>query len=144
MQRAPPLDQAGQRLHQPLGKRRHAILVALAPAHRQLQAVEVDIHHAHRTRLAHAQAAAVHQLGDQARGRRHRIEQQAHLAAAEHGGQPMRRLGPHGMERARVDLEHLLVEKHDRVERLVLRGGSHLALDGQVREVCLDLCGAHL
>jgi len=51
VQFAAPLDQLAQGLHELLGERSHAILVAFSSAHGELQAVDVDIHLPARHRL---------------------------------------------------------------------------------------------
>ena len=40
--------------------------------------------------------------------------------------------------------EHVLVEEDERIHGLILGGGGHLAISGQVREECLDLLFAGL
>ncbi len=47
------------------------------------------------------------------------------------------------MKGTRVDLQHLPIEKHDRVQGLVLRGRGDLSLDGEMREKRLDLSSTH-
>jgi len=123
--------------------RLHAVVVALAASNRQPEAVEIDVRHTDRTRLADAQPAAIHEHGEQPDRRRDRVDDQDDFTAAQDRRKPSRGARPHRAEGTRVDLERLLVEKHDRVRRLVLRGGRDLPLDGEMRQKRLDLHRAH-
>lgn len=52
------------------------------------------------------------------------------FVTAEHNRHPNRQAGPrHLAERADFNAEHVLVQKQQRAERLILRGGTHVSLD---------------
>ena len=136
-------DDRPKRLDEPLEQRRHSVLVALAASNRQLEAVEFDVHQPNRLRLADAQPAAIHEHGDQPERRWDLVHDQGDFATAEDRRKPSRGARAHRVEGTRIDLEHLLVEKHDRVHRLILRGGGDLPLDGEMRQTRLHLRRAH-
>ena len=47
-------------------------------------------------------------------------------------------------ERAGVDAEHFFIEKDERLEGLVLRGGSHAAFGSEVIEIGADVFGTEV
>ena len=51
------------------------------------------------------------------------LQHLGHLLRRQHHRQPLGPSSPHRFEPAQVDLQHLLVQEHQRVERLVLRRG---------------------
>jgi hypothetical protein len=67
-----------------------------------------------------------------------------HLFRRQHYGEPFRTPGPHRVEAAKVNLQHLLVQEKQRIESLVLGACRHLPLDRQVGEELLDLGVAHV
>ena len=145
MERAHALEVAPQRLLGDAREGSRAVPVSLALAHHELAALEVDVLDAHPQRLEEAEAAAVEEGRDEARGRLHAREERAHLVAREHDGKPARALCAHGgAEPLELALEDGPVEEEMRGERLVLRRGGDAALDGEVREEGHDLERAHL
>jgi hypothetical protein len=67
-------------------------------------------------------------------------EQGGDLAARQDDGQAHRPLGPHdAFEPARLATQHLLVQKQQRSEGLVLRGRADVSLDGERGEELRDL-----
>ena len=73
------------------------------------------------------------------------MEQLRHLIARQHHGEAALGLGPANFAQPRqVDPQHLLVEKQQGRQGLLVRGGGHLSFVGQMRKKALDLCRAHL
>jgi hypothetical protein len=68
----------------------------------------------------------------------------SHLVRGQHDRQTLRPPRPHSLEAAKVNLQHLLVQEHQRIERLILRAGGHVALHRQVRQELLDFGRAQL
>ena len=52
--------------------------------------------------------------------------------------------GTHGVDAARIDLQDLLIQEQQGVERLVLRAGRHVPHDRQMAEELLDFGSAHV
>jgi hypothetical protein len=53
--------------------------------------------------------------------------------------------GPyHALELADITPEHVLIEKHNRIERLILRRGRHPPIDRKVCQKRLDFGSPHL
>ena len=123
-----------------LGKRRDAVLVSLAVAHREGLHLQVHVLNPESEALRDAQARAVQELDDELMHSGHQCDHASRLLAGQDDGYP-------GLpaRAVRVDfaaqwsLEHVLVEEDERIHGLVLGGGGHLAVSGQVREECLDL-----
>ncbi len=114
---------------------RGAVVGALAAAHGDLVAVEVDVLDAQGQRLVDPQTRAVEQLTQETEGRVKLVEQGAHGRAGEHRGEVFGAAGAlEAVEGGHVDLEHLAVEKDQRAERLVLRRGRGALAYGQVVE----------
>jgi hypothetical protein len=114
---------------------RGAVVGALAAAHGDLVALEVDVLDAQGQRLVDPQARAVQQLTEEPEGRVKLVEQGAHGRAGEHGGEVFGAAGAlEAVEGGHVDLEHLAVEKDQRAERLVLRRSRGALAYGQVVE----------
>ena len=77
-------------------------------------------------------------------GARQLIQDLAHFFSGQHGGQTFWSLGADGMDgQIQVLLENLAVQEEQRVEGLVLGGGSNFLLDSQVGEEGFDLGAAH-
>ncbi len=67
------------------------------------------------------------------------------FVAAEHNRHPNRQAGPrHIVEPADFNAEHVLVQKQQRAERLILRGGTDVSLDCEPGQKRRDFSGAHL
>jgi len=147
VQPAPPLQLPFQvAAHRP-GQHDHPVLVPLATADDDLSSRQVHVLDAQLAALQQAEAAAVEESGHQAEdaiGPVHVLQDRRHLRRRQDHGQPFRPPGPHRVDAAQVDLQHLLVQKEQGVERLVLRAGRDATVDRQVGEELLDLGGAHV
>jgi len=145
VQPAPPLQLPLQvAAHRP-GWHDHEVLVPLAAADDDLPARQVHVLDAQLAALQQAEAAAVQESGHQAEdavGPFDMLEDRRYLRRRQDHGQPFRPSRPHRVDAAQVDLEHLLVQKQERRERLILRAGRDAIIDGQVSEKLLDLGGA--
>ena len=72
-------------------------------------------------------------------------DDRAHLVARQDDGEVLGALGPdHVLQPGQVLVQDVTVEEQEGVQRLVLGGRGHLALDGQGSEEARDLGGAHL
>ena len=72
-------------------------------------------------------------------------QERAHLGTTQHHRQPLRgACARQPLEPRQLDVEHLAVEEQQRLQRLVLCGGAHPALDGEIREKALHLGGCEL
>jgi len=78
-------------------------------------------------------------LGDQQVASTQFVQQPVSLVAAQHNRQPFRTFGPHGVNRAQFPLQHSLEQEQQRIERLVLRTGRHVPVDGHLRQEVGDL-----
>jgi hypothetical protein len=115
-------------------------------AHDDLAAVEVQIPHAERAALGQPQPAPVEQLGHQPvrRSGRQGGQHASDLVGGEHRGQSRRAAGPLRRDRAQVvgpelAAQHLAVEEHDGVERLILARGAEPAVEHEMVEERLDV-----
>jgi hypothetical protein len=133
-----------QRQQHVLGQHGDAVLAALAVAHQQLAALELDILHAQAQALEQTHARAVEQRGDQPHGAAQLVQQGAHLADREHHRQALPgACGDDFVEPGQLLTQHLAIEEQQRRLRLVLRGGGHVALGREVREEGADLGQLH-
>jgi hypothetical protein len=98
-----------QRLDQVLGQYRDAVFPALAVAHQQLAALELDVLDAQAKRFEQPHARAIQQRGHQAGGARHFSQQRAHLGRRQqHHRQASRGLGRHHIvEPGQLHRQHL-------------------------------------
>jgi hypothetical protein len=72
-------------------------------------------------------------------------EDGAHLVPREHDGQPRRPPGAnHVVDPRHVDPEDVAIQEEHRAERLVLRGGGHVAVGGECARECGDRLGPEL
>ena len=127
------------------GQQGLTILVALADAHGDGVAREVDVLDAQLHGLEQTQAGAVEQTGDEAGGALHDGEQGGDLAAVEHDGEVFAGTGAHELvEPWQVDVQDFAVEEQDRGEGLVLRGRGAAFGDGEVGQERGDVLGAEL
>ena len=70
------------------------------------------------------------------------VEEAPHLVAGEHRGQTPGTVGPFdGADVPEGNVQHVVVQKREGVERLILGGGGHVPVGGQVIEKGLDLLG---
>jgi hypothetical protein len=80
-------------------------------------------------------ACPVEQHDDQPHRAGELLQDRGYFFPAEDDGQPLRRSRPYDRgDRADLDGEYGLVEKQHGAERLVLRGGTDLSLDRELRE----------
>ena len=130
---------------QGLRQHHHAILVTLARPHDQGLVREVHVLHPQAQCLAQAHAGAVQQPAEQTVLVRQGIKEVLDLARAQHHRQAPPHCGPADLLQPRqLNLQHPAVQKQQRRERLVVRGGRELPIGGQCRPERLHLCGAHL
>lgn len=135
VQRARPRKLRLQRCDQVLRQHRHPVLAALALAHDQLAARELQVLHAQAQRLQQPHDDAVHQRRHQTRRARHVQQQAAHLARRQHHRQPARRSRLHHLvEPGQIDAQHMAIQVQQRRLGLVLRRRRHLPLDGQMAQ----------
>jgi hypothetical protein len=133
------------RLDESARQHHDAILVALCLAHDDGVALEIDILHAKALRLHQPHARAVEQVGDEPDFSRDGCKQGCHLVAREHRRQPTRPCGPREISEPRqIDTQHFAIEKKQRAERLVVRGGGHAPLRGKHGEKRFDLVRTHV
>jgi O-acetyl-ADP-ribose deacetylase (regulator of RNase III) len=127
----------GQGLDQGLGDHGQPVLASLAVADGQLVAVEVEVLHPDSQGFQQAEAAAVQQGRDQARGTIHLPQQRADLVAREDDGQA---LGAAGVDDVAQPLElaaeHIPVQEEQRREGLVLSRCAGAEHGRQVRQEC--------
>jgi hypothetical protein len=127
------------------GQHGDALVAAFGVAHDDLPPLKVNVLDAQAHALHKPETAAIEQLGHQLIGAGHALEDLARFAGGEDDGQAAGLFGANGIEwRVKVLMEHLAIEKEQRTERLVLRGGGHVAFDRQVGEERLHLGAAHV
>jgi len=108
----------------------HAIPVALAFAHDDFTARELDILHPKPQALEQAHAGAVEQAENQTFSTGNQSEHSVNFLTCEHDGEPGGAFGPSDAgEPGQLGLQHLTVEEQEGSERLVLRGCGHAPLD---------------
>jgi hypothetical protein len=99
------------------GQHRHAVLAALAGAHRDLVAVEVHVLHAQAQGLQEAQAGAVQEQGQEAGRPVEPVDDGLHLLAGQHRRDPLGILGPHDVvEPRQLLLQDLAIEEEQRAQ----------------------------
>ena len=129
-----------QGLYEFLWERRDTVFVALAVAHREGFHLQVHVLDSESDAFRDAQARAVQKLDDELMHSGHQCDYASRLLAGQDDGYPDLPACA-----VRVDFavqwlpEHVLVEEDERIHGLVLGGGGHLAISGQVGEECLDL-----
>lgn len=116
----------------------------LAVADDHAPGVEVEVLDAEAERLGQPEATSVQEVSDEPIvAGREGAEEAAHLVPREDGGQTLGAVGPlDGAEVAERGVEHPIVEKREGVEGLVLRGGRHVAVGGEVGEEGAHVVGA--
>ena len=124
---------------------RDAVLVALARAHDDAVRPEVHVLDPEPGAFEQAQSGAVQQ-GSHQPGRPSQLaDDGSDSLAGQDGGKPLRPPGSdHVVEPRHVLVKHTAVEKHQRVQRLVLGGSRDPALDCQRAQEARDLGRAHL
>ena len=134
-----------QRLHHLLGQHRHPVLAALAVAHRNLPVGEVHVLHPQRQALDLPQPRAIQQARHQPFHALQLLEEPARLGLRQHHRGAHRPLGPHHAgEPGEILSEDLLVQKQQRRQRLILRGGRDIALRREPAQERLHLARAEL
>ena len=141
------LELRAQRILERGGQHHDAVLAALAFAHDDRAAVEVDVLHAQAQRLGQAHAGAVEQAAEERRGRHpipghadQRIQHAHDLVLRQHDGQARLPLRTADLVHPGQSLaQHLLVEEQQRRQRLLVRRRRDTALGGQPAQKGLDL-----
>ena len=73
------------------------------------------------------------------------LEDGADFLPRQHDGEPLGRLGPHdAVEPRKLLRQDVAVEKEQGAQRLVLRGGGHVPVDGERAEELRQFGGAHV
>ena len=136
MQRDPAQRQLLQRRGQARRQHRHPVLCTLSRAHHDRARTEVEVLHAQRHAFADAHPAAVQQGRDQSRQAAHRVQCRTHLVRRQHLRQALRAAHPApAFQQTRAGpAEHLPMQEQQRVDRLQVRTGRHLAPLHQVVE----------
>ena len=140
MQYPRALDFQLQRFHQAARQDRAPILAALAVAHRDFPAREIDVLHPQAQALHQAHPGAVQHAGQQP-GPPIQLRQEApHLVARQHHRQLAGPLRPHHvLHPVHAKPQHVAVEKEQPRQRLVLRRRRHPALHCEPRQERLHL-----
>jgi len=129
-----------QRQDDVFGQHGDAVLGALAVAHDQLAALEVDVLDTQPQPFHQPHARAVQQRSDEPGRAAGLVEQRANLAGRQHDRQAPVVLGADDLvEPRQLQSQRLLVEEEERRLGLVLRGRRDPPIGGQVREEGLDL-----
>ena len=129
-----------QGLYEHFGERRDTVLVSLAATHREGLHLQVHVLNPESEALRDAQARAVQKLDDELMHSGHQCDHASRLLAGQDDGYPdLPACAVCADFAAQWLLEHVLVEEDERIHGLVLGGGGHLAISGQVSEECLDL-----
>ncbi len=125
---------------------RHAVFTALALAHQDLAALEIEIFDPQAQPFQQAEAAAVEQLRDEALDAGHLPQHALHLRFGQHGGQALGLPGADGFQVEGVQLlpQHFAIEEQEGAEGLRLRRGRDLFRDGQVDQKGADFGRAHV
>lgn len=137
-----------ERLDEAIGKHCDVVVQAFASAHGDLTVAKVEVNDPQAQALDQPEAGAVQQTDDESSlvGAGQGLEQHPDLLPGEDGGHSL--LGPFGadvVDRAlELFFEHLEVEEQEGAESLVLRGGGHILVHGQVGEKGLNFRGIHL
>ena len=129
-----------QGLYELLGERRDTVFISLAVAHREGLHLQVHVLDPESEALRDAQARAVQKLDDELMHSGHQCDHASCLLAGQYDGYPDLPACAVCVDFAAQWLfEHMLVEEDERIHGLILGGGSHLAISGQVGEERFDL-----
>ena len=129
-----------QGLSELLGKGRDAVLVSLATAHREGLHLQINVLDPESEALCDAQARAVQKHDDELVHPGQSRDHAGRLLTGQDDGYPDFPACAVCVDfAAQWLLKHVLVEEDQRIHGLVLGGGGHLAVSGQVSEECLDL-----
>jgi hypothetical protein len=125
---------------QALGQDGGAVLGSFPIADHDLRLLEIQVFDSQADALANAQPAAIEQFGHQPMGASQASQQLVDLIFGEHGGQVSWAAGADGLQ---VEIQrfeqHMYIKEGQGIERLVLGGGGHVLLDGQVSQESFDL-----
>jgi hypothetical protein len=124
----------------PEGRRRHAITPALALAHADLEACEIEILDSERQTLEQPESRAVQQRRHEPAGTLELPQNGAHLVLREDDRKPARSsrsddLGEHGSAHA----QDFAIQEDECIQGLVLRRCGHAPIDSEMRQESLDL-----
>ena len=113
---------------------RRPVRAALPVPHVDAPVIEVEFLDPETQSLREAKATAVQEMRDQAiRAGREGGKEPLHLVARKHRGEAFGPVGAvDGPDLAELHTEDLFVEEEERIEGLVLRGGRHVAVRGEV------------
>jgi hypothetical protein len=138
-------DEGGVELGDAAGREHgDAIFVALAGAHDDLIALEVDILDAQGEALVDAQATAVEEQGDEVVDAGELVEHLLNLVSGEDGWQaPAFSSAEHVDGFVDGQFEDVAVKEQDGVQCLVLGGRRHVTCNGEVGEEGFHLVIAH-
>ena len=129
-------------------ERRGAVLAALARADGEFASGQVEVQHAEAQALGEPQAGAVEERRDQpalAVVAVELVEDGADLLPAQDDRQAGLLAGADQLvELAHLAVQHVAVEEEERAERLGLRRGADVLVDGQVRDEGVDLGLRHV
>ena len=118
----------------------HPVLAALALAHDDRAALEIDVLDPQTYAFHQPHAGAIQQLREQAMPGRNAPHQAADLFLSQHHRQPRLVLRAAQLPHPRqVEPKHLLVEKQQRRQRLLVRGRRHAALGSEPGQERLEL-----
>ena len=129
-----------QGLYELLGERRDTVFISFAVTHRESLHLQVHVLDPESEALRDAQARAVQKLDDELMHSRHQCDHASRpLAGQDDGDLGLPACAVWVDFAAQRLLENALVEEDERIHGLVLGGGGHLAVSGQVGVECLDL-----
>ena len=131
---------AAKRADEAVGKHRNPVLGALAVAHEDGPATEIDVLHPQPDRFHDAHARAVQQFTDEPVTTIQGAQKPGNLGARKHRRQSRGSLRPHDtIEPAHVLAQHLAMQKQQRALRLILRRRSDVQVYSEVRQELLYL-----
>jgi len=145
MECAHGLKVGAQRFDGSDGQHGKTVFISLTVAYKDLLIAKVDVLHAQAQAIHEPEARAVEQRGHEPEGWIEDIKQAGDFLPAENDGQFARPFGAGELaEVAQVELEDVLVEKHEGVEGLVLGGSGNVAIDSEVAKKSINFGGAQV
>jgi hypothetical protein len=128
----------------PLRQHRHAILPAFAVPDDDLIEREIDILYPQAQAFQQPHSRAKQQRRDQLMRSNHDAQNPLHFVLAKHKRPTLRLFRSRNIaELAQRFLQHPVVKKNQRVERLLLRASGNVLSNGQVRQIKLHLQSPH-
>ena len=107
--------------------------------------LKIEVFHPQLEGFQHAQPGAVLERRDQAGEAVQWGQDCLHLIARHHDRQSLRLAGlHHSFDTVQRLFQHVLIKEQNRRQSLVLRRGSHVFLDGQMRQETVDVAFGHL